>query len=143
MAFLLDVTFQDVNQLESTSSMWIEAETDAIDVIQALKAASNAKITRATISTPVPLLTITNNSPTNDNVETATSKALVSMRGADAGSSGKPFATARVGIPAPIGSLINGQSGDATNAELQALKSHVISKTGVQMDQITRVVYNR
>jgi hypothetical protein len=143
VAFLLDVTFQDINQVESTSSMWIAAETDAPAVLAALKAASNAKILRATISTPVPLLTITNNSPTNDNVETATSKALVYMRGADAGSSGKPFATARVGIPAPKGTLINGQSGDVTDAELQALKSHVLSKTGVQMDQITKVVYSR
>lgn len=143
MAYLLDVTFQDINQVESVSSLWVNVETDVTDVIAAMKAASNAKILRATLSTPVPLIAITNNIPTAANVETATSKAIVSMRGADAGSSGKPFATARVGIPAPIGTLINGESGDTTDAELQSLKSKVLSKTGVQMDQITSVKYNR
>lgn len=143
MAYLLDVFFQDINQKESTSSLWVNVETDVPDVLAAMKAASNAKILRATLSTPVPLIALTDNIPTAANVETATSKAIVSMRGADAGSSGKPFATARVGIPAPIGSLINGQSGDVSDAELQSLKSKVLSKTGVQMDQITSVKYSR
>lgn len=143
MAYLLNVTFQDINQKESKSSLWINVESDVNAILTALKAASNAKILRATLSTPVPLVTITNNIPAAANVETATSKALVSMRGADAGSSGKPFATATIGIPAPIGSLINGQSGDVSDAELQSLKSKVLSKTGVQMDQITSVKYSR
>jgi hypothetical protein len=143
MAYLLDVTFRDINQLESISSVWVNVETDVDNVVAAMKAASNAKIVRATLSTPVPLVTLTNNQPAAANVETATSKAIVSMRGADAGSSGKPFATARVGIPAPIGTIINGQSGDVSDAELQSLKSKVLSKTGVQMDQITSVKYSR
>lgn len=143
MAFLLDVTFQDINQRESISGVWINTEGDAEGVLAAMKAASNAKILRATISTPVPLVTLTDNIPAAANVETATSKAIVSMRGADAASSGVPFATARVGIPAPIGTLINGLSGDATDAELQSLKSKVLSKTGVQMDQVTSVKYSR
>lgn len=143
MAYLLDVTFQDINQKESVSSLWVNVETDVPDVLAAMKAASNAKILRATLSTPVPLIALTDNIPTSANVETATSKAIVSMRGADAGSSGRPFATARVGIPAPLGSLINGLSGDVSDAELQSLKSKVLSKTGVQMDQITSVKYSR
>lgn len=143
MSYLLDVTFQDINQLESVSSLWVNVETDVAAVLDAMKLASNAKIQRATLSTPVPLVTITNNIPAAANVETATSKAIVAMRGADAGSSGRPFATATVGIPAPIGSLINGQSGDVSDAELQSLKSKILSKTGVQMDQVTSVKYNR
>jgi hypothetical protein len=143
MAFLLDVTFQDVNQLESKSSMWIDSEADSVAVLAALKAASNAKILRATLSTPVPLVTITNNDATAANVETATSKAIISMRGADAASSGEPFAHVRVGIPAPIGSLINGLSGDVTNAEVQSLKTKVLSKSGVQMDVVESIKYNR
>lgn len=143
MAYLLDVTFQDINQQESVSSMWVNVETDVTAVIAALKAASNAKILRATLSTPVPLIAITNNIPAAANVETVTSKALIYMRGADAGSSGRPFATAVVGVPAPIGSLINGASGDVSDAEVQSLKSKVLSKTGVQMDQVTAIKYNR
>jgi hypothetical protein len=143
MAYLLDVTFQDVNQLESKSSMWVNVETDVAAVLTALKAASNAKILKASLSTPVPLIAITNNDAVSANVETATSKAIIQMRGADAGSSGEPFAHARIGIPAPIGSLINGLSGDVTNAEVQSLKSKVLSKTGVQMDTVESIKYSR
>lgn len=143
MAYLLDVTFQDVNQLTSKSSMWVNVETDVPNVLNALKAASNAKIVHATLSTPVPLIAITNNDATAANVETVTSKAIISMRGADAGSSGEPFAHARVGIPAPIGTLINGISGDITNAEAQSLMTKVLSKTGVQMDVIESIKYSR
>jgi hypothetical protein len=143
MAYLLEVTFQDVNQLESKSSMWVNVETDVDAVIAACKAASNAKITKATLSTPVPLLTITNNDAVAENVETATSKAIISMRGADAGSSGEPFAHVRIGIPAPKGSMINGASGDVTEAEVQSLKSKVLSKTGVQMDVVESIKYAR
>lgn len=143
MAYLLDVTFQDINQLESKSSMWVNVETDVTAVIAALKAASNAKILRATLSTPVPLIAITNNTAAAANVETATSKAVIQMRGADAGSSGEPFAHARVGIPAPIGTLINGLTGDINNAEAQSLMTKVLSKTGVQMDVIETIKYSR
>lgn len=143
MAYLLDVTFQDINQLESKSSMWVNVETDVTAVIAALKAASNAKILKATLSTPVPLVTITNNDAVAANIETATSKAVIQMRGADAGSSGEPFARVRVGIPAPIGTMINGLSGDVTEAEVQSLKSKIISKTGVQMDTVESIRYNR
>src|SRR4051812_2202105 len=128
MAFLLDVTFQDINQLESRSSMWVDTEENVQAVLDALKLASNAKITKASLSTPVPLVTITNNDAVAANVETATQKAIIQMRGADAASSGEPFAHARIGIPAPIGSLINGLSGDVTDAEVQSLKSKVLSK---------------
>lgn len=143
MAFLLDVTFQDINQRESISSMWIDDELHAPDVIAALKAASNAKILRATISTPVPLTTLTGNDATAANVETVTQKAVISMRGADAGSTGVPFATARVGIPAPIGTLINGLSGDTTNGEAQSLMTKVLSKSGVQMSTIDKITYSK
>jgi hypothetical protein len=143
MAYLLDVTFQDVNQAVSQSSMWVNVETDVTAVIAALKAASNAKITRATLSTPVPLIAITNNDAVANNVETATCKAIIAMRGADAGSSGEPFAHVRVGIPAPIGTLINGLSGNITDAEVQSLKSKVLSKTGVQMDVVESIKYKR
>jgi hypothetical protein len=143
MAYLLEVTFQDVNQLESKSSMWVNVETDVTAVINACKLASNAKITKATLSTPVPMLEITNNDAVAQNVETATSKAIISMRGADAGSSGEPFAHVRIGIPAPIGTLVNGLSGDVTAAEVQSLKSKVLSKTGVQMDVVESIKYAR
>jgi hypothetical protein len=143
MAFLLDVTFQDINQLESKSSMWVNTEENVPDVLTALKAASNAKILRATLSTPVPLTTITDNDAVSANVETATSKAIIQMRGADEGSSGEPFAHVRIGIPAPIGSLINAQSGDVNNAEVQSLKTKVLSKTGVQMDVVESIKYSR
>jgi hypothetical protein len=143
MAFLLDVTFQDINQLESKSSMWVNTEENVPDVLDALKAASNAKILKATLSTPVPLTTITNNDAVAANVETATSKAIIQMRGADAGSSGEPFAHVRIGVPAPIGTLVNGLSGDITNSEVQSLKTKVLSKTGVQMDVVESIKYNR
>ncbi len=143
MAFLLTVYWKDAQLELATSRMWINNEADAPAVLAALKLASNAQITQALLSTPVPLVAITNNDATNDNVETARTKALVKMRGADAGSSAAQFAFVHIGIPAPIGSLINARYGDVNNAELQSLKVKVLSETGVQMDKVEQISYSR
>lgn len=143
MAFLLELSFRDVNGLVADRTCYINQESDAPAVIKDFDDCTNALITSARILTPVPLQTITGNNATNDNVETAKCKAKISLRGADAGSLADPFATAHISIPAPIGSLINGKSGDVTNGALQSLKTKVLSKNGVQMDTVTKVTYSK
>lgn len=143
MAFLLSVDWQDAQGEDSTTSQWLVDEGDAQDVLDALKAASNAKITAARISTPVPLTTITDNTASAANVETVKTKAKVKFRGADVGSTGKPFAYVTIGIPAPKGDLINSKYGDVTNAELQSLKVKIQSESGVSMDTVESITYGR
>lgn len=143
MAFLLEIDFRDVNGKTASRSCYINQESDAPLVVKMFDDCSNALITAARILTPVPLQLITGNSATNDNVETAKTKAKVKLRGADAGSLAQPFDYVTISIPAPIGTLINGQSGDVSNSELQSLKTKVLSRAGVQMDTIEKVYYSR
>lgn len=143
MSYLLHISWIDVNGLTGTSSAWVASTDDGLTVAKAFKAASNAKITAAELRETVPLQTITNNDPTAANVETAKTKAKIRMKGADAGSLAAPFAYVTVGIPAPIGTLINGLTGDTSNTDANNLTSHVLSPSGVQMATIDKIYYGR
>jgi hypothetical protein len=141
MADLLFVEFRDINGMVASTSFYLNDPADAGAMLTALKAASNALITRAELRESVPIVTLINNTATNNNVETARTKAKVRMRGADAGSPAAPFAFVTLGIPAPIGALINGPFGDNTNTDVNDLMSHVLSQTGVQMSTVQKIYY--
>lgn len=143
MSVYVSAELTDINEKKAVTGAWVADAAAADDYLAALKAASNAKISKAWLSTPVPLTTITNNDATAANVETVRTKALVKMRGADTGSAAEPFARVTIGIPAPIGTLINGATGDVTDAEIQSLKTKVLSRTGVQMSTVERIQYSR
>lgn len=141
MSYLLHIEWVDVNGETGSSSAWVASTDDGLTVAKAFKAASNARITSAELRETVPLQTITNNTASNNNVETAKTKAKIKMRGADAGSLASPFAYVTVGIPAPIGTLINGVVGDTSNTDANDLASHVLSPSGVQMSSIEKIYY--
>lgn len=143
MAILTTVYFQDAQGEQATSSNWCNDEGTANSYIAAMKAGSNAQILRATLSTPVPLQSITNNDATAANNETVKAKALVKFRGADLGSGARPFAYVSLKIPAPIGSLINAKYGDPTNSDLVSLAGNVLSASGVAMNTVEYVRYSR
>lgn len=143
MSVYVQAEMTDINGEKASTGAWVADAAAADDYLVALKNASNAYISKAWLSTPVPLTTITNNDAVAENVETVRSKVQVKMRGADTGSAAEPFARVTVQIPAPIGSLINGATGDVSNAELQSLKTKVLSRTGVQMSVVERIQYSR
>lgn len=143
MAFYSVVTLKDINGLKANVGFWTGSKVDGSAAILALGNASNAGIFRATISTPIPLQALTNNTAAAANVETVRTKAKVRMRGADAGSLASPFAYVTIGIPAPIGTLINGLEGDTQNADLQNLVGKVLSTSGVTMSVVQSVKYSR
>lgn len=143
MSIYITAEMTDINNKKSVVGAWVADAGAGDNYLAALKAASNAKISKAWVSTPVPLTTITNNDAVAENVETVTTKALIKMRGADTGSAANPFARVTIGIPAPIGTLINGETGDVSNAEIQSLKVKVLSNTGVQMSVVERIQYSR
>lgn len=143
MAFLVEIDFKDVNGDTSSSSAYVATKADGLSFIQQMDAKSNALVLEARILTPVPLQTITNNDAAAANVETVKTKAKIRMRGFDTGSLANPVAHTTIGIPAPIGTLINGKTGDNTNADVVALATHVLSEHGVQMTAVERIKYSR
>lgn len=143
MAFLLEVDFRDVNGEVSSTSVYVATRADGLAVIQQLDVRTNALITGARLVTPIPLQTIINNDAVAANVETARTKAKIRLRGFDTGSLANPLAHATIGVPAPIGTLINGLSGDNTNADAVGLASHVLSASGVQMTAVEKIYYSR
>lgn len=143
MAFLVEHTWGDINGERITLTTWVNAEADAQTLLEKIDAASNAVLIEAHISTPIPLQALTNNDAVAANNESAATKAVVTFRGADAGSLAKPFDEVTIGIPAPIGSLINGLSGDVTNADLVALAGLIVSEHGVTMSSVSKLKYKR
>jgi len=143
MALLISSFWRDVNGEEVELGFWVADLAGAQTALEHIDAVSNAKLIRADVSTPVPLQTIINNDAAAANVETARCKAKIKMRGADTGSLAAPFDEATVSIPAPIGTLINGKSGDPTNADVVGLVSHVLSDSGVQMTSVKSITYSR
>jgi hypothetical protein len=141
MSVFLNVMFIDVNGLEANTGFYIDSAANAVTVVTAIKAITNAKIVSAEIQTPIGIQLVTNNDAVAANVETAKTKAKIRMRGADLGSTARPFAFATVSIPAPIGTLINGLSGDVTNPDVDGVKSHVLSASGVTMSTVERIYY--
>jgi hypothetical protein len=139
----LKTTFEDVNGLTAVTGFFIDSDADAPDILAALKAASNAKIIKAEFQIPIEIQTLLLNNAVAANIETCRSKMHIRMRGADTGSVARPFAYATISIPAPIGTVINGLTGDVTNADVDGVKSHVLSASGVTMSTVEKIWYGR
>lgn len=114
----------------------------ALSAVTLLKLLSNAKIIAANYSTPLDLTGIAANNAVAANVESAKFKMAVQLSG------DKPAnATARPGVkllvPAPVGSLINGLTGDPTNAAFTNLLAQIQSNRGETLNRVDRVAYVR
>lgn len=143
MSVYVTLVMQDINSEKSTVGAWVADAAAALTYAQAIKAASNAYIVEGFISTPVAIGGLASNVASATNVETVRSKAMVKMRGINGDSTAEPFSHVTVQIPAPLGTLINGLTGDPTQADLVALMGKVKSNTGVQMTVVERIQYSR
>jgi hypothetical protein len=142
MAVELSVTWQDVNGLTSTERFAVVDAANAALVLPKLKLLSNAKIVSAAINTPLDITGLANNNAASANVETARTKMNIGLSGnKPAGATARP--KTRLGIPAPVGSYINGLSGDVTNADIVALLANVVSNRGEAMTKVDRVAYSK
>lgn len=142
MAQLVNVGLEDANGETASVESWVP-DGGAMAFLLALKLATNAKISWATLSKPVDLVTITGNSPSGNNVETVKSKLTIRAMGVDLGSAAAPIAYAQVSIPAWVGDAYPYSPTSATGLIIKSLAGLLISETGVSMAEVKSVRVHR
>lgn len=142
MAVGLEVSYIDVNGVPATNRLSIDAAANAATVAQQLKQLTNCKIVAANILTPVDISGLTSNTASATNNESAKFKMAISLTGPiPAGATRRPGTI--IQVPAPVGTLINGASGDPTLAAFTALLAHVTTNRGEVLDTVKSVNYIR
>jgi len=142
MAVELEISYLDVNGESATNSVSIDAAANAAATVQLFKNTSNCRVVKASIITPVDISGLTGNTSAAANVESAKFKMAVSLSGPiPSGATQRPRVTFQ--IPAPLGTLINGRSGDPANAAFTAFLAHVVSNRGEVLDTVDSVNYVR
>lgn len=142
MAVGLEISYLDVNGVPATNRLSIDAAANAAAVAALLKALTNAKIVSANILTPVDISGLAGNAAAAANVESAKFKMAISLTGPiPAGATRRPGTI--IQVPAPLGTLINGTSGDPANAAFTALLTHVQTNRGETLDTVKSVNYVR
>jgi len=144
MAQKLNVHLTDINGETSGTKFWCNDVPTAILALQNIANLSNAQITSAYMTQPLSLTGYTlKANALAANVETALNRVKVHMSGADVGSVANPRDDAILGIPAPIGDLVNGLEGSPTDARLTPLIGVIMTAADVTTDRIDRVFYSR
>lgn len=143
MARILHVTLRDVNGVTSGTHFWCNDLVTAIAACQSIANLSNAQIVGAYLSEPLDLTQISNNNTSNNNVETLKTRAIVRLSGPDPGSVANPRSYCRVTIPAPVGSIINGLTGDPAGALVTPFIGKVLTLSDVTTDRIDKVYYGK
>lgn len=138
----LSVSWQDVNGVKAKNTPHILDTAGPAAVCQALANLSNAAIIGAKISTPVTISGLTSNTATNTNVESAKFKMRLSYSG-PIPAGGAERAKCSVEVPAPLGTVINGLSGDLTNSDALALIPLLCDTWGNPMDTLDKIEYVR
>jgi hypothetical protein len=143
LARKLTVSFQDVNGIFAATHFWCNDLVTAIAAMQSLANLSNAQIVGGYLAQPIDLAGVTGNTASNANVETARTKAIISLSGADLGSVAAPRQSMRIAVPAPVGSIINGINGDPAGALVTPFIGKTTTNSGVLTDRIDRVYYSK
>lgn len=141
MAELLTIGFKDINGISATTKFWCNTAIEAALALQNAANLSNAQIVYAGLTKPLDLTAVAANVASNANVETAKTKLVLSLFGPDAGSVARKEAKCFLRIPAPDGTLLNGNVFDA--ARLNPLIPLILSHTGVAMTGIRKVRYEK
>jgi hypothetical protein len=140
MAVEVSISWFDANGDTASNSFTVADAAAAASALAALHAISNAGVSAASYATPLDLAGLT--TPVAANVESAKFKMAITMSG------DKPVgATARpkviLQVPAPIGTLINGKSGDPANVAFTALLPLIKTNRGETLNKIDSVNYIR
>jgi len=138
MSTLLEVSYLDANGNTSTNEVTVADLESAQFLLPKLKKLTNCKILSARLIQPVDVGFIASNNAVAANVESAKFKMAISMTGPiAAGATAAPNVT--IQIPAPVGSYVNGLSGDPTNADITTLLANVQSNRGETLDTVRKV----
>lgn len=143
MAQKLTVNFKDVNGEGSRTQFWCNDTPTAVQAAQALSNLSNAQIVSAYLTRDLDISEIPNNTAVAANVETVYSKAKVRFSGPDEGSVSAPRLEATLSIPAPVGTIINGETGLTSQVLLQPFVGLIATYNGLATDRIDKVYYSR
>jgi hypothetical protein len=140
MASGMTVSYRDVNGITASNRFAIGDPADGPSLLAALDALTNAAIVESNTLTPVDLTGLSAASATNN--ESAKFKMAITMSGPiPTGGTVRPKVI--IQIPAPLGTLINGLSGDPTNALFTALLAFITTNRGETLDKVDSVNYVR
>lgn len=140
MSVLLTISYQDINGVGSTNSFTVADNAAAVASCAAIKKLTNCKIMSAALATPVDISGVANNNAAANNVESAKFKMAVHLSAnPPAGATARPGVTLK--IPAPVGTYINGLTGDPANPDIVALLATVQSNRGEAMTKVDKVLY--
>lgn len=143
MGQLCTINVKDVNGLGSKTQFWTNDTVSALGAAQAIANLSNAQIVSCYLTREVDISGIANNVATAANVETVAEKAKIRLSGGDATSAGALRLTATIAIPAPVGTIINAQTGAVNGALVTPFIGKVTTYNGLVTDQVDKVYYSR
>jgi oxalate decarboxylase/phosphoglucose isomerase-like protein (cupin superfamily) len=115
----------------------------AVGAVQAVANLSNAAVVSAYLTKDVDLSAIANNNAVAANVETVTEKAKIRLSGGDSESAGALRLTVTISIPAPVGSIIDAQTGAINGALVTPFVGKVTTYNGLSTDTVDKVYYSR
>lgn len=139
----LTVNVKDVNGLNSKTDFWVNDTVAALGAVQAVANLSNAAVVSAYLTKDVDISAIAANNAVAANVETVTEKAKIRLSGADSGSAGALRLTVTISIPAPVGSIIDAQTGAVNGALVTPFVGKVTTYNGLTTDTVDKVYYSR
>jgi hypothetical protein len=143
MGQLLTINVVDVNGINSKTQFWCNDTLNAVGAVQAVANLSNAQVVSAYLTQEVDISSISNNNAVAANVETATEKAKVRLSGQDGSSAGATRLTATISIPAPVGTIINAQTGAVDGALVTPFVGKVTTYNGLTTDRVDKVYYSK
>jgi len=139
----LTVNVKDVNGLNSKTDFWVNDTVAALGAVQAIANLSNAAVISAYLTHELDISGISNNVAVAANVETVAEKAKIRLSGPDEGSAGATRLTVTVSIPAPVGTIINAETGAVNGALVTPFIGKVTTYNCLTTDTVDKVYYSR
>lgn len=140
MAGEAELSYVDVNGIPASNRFVVDDAAAAATSLALFKKLTNSRIKAARFSTPVDVSGVAANVAAAANVETARAKMIITLSAPPA-DVGLARQTVTLQIPAPVGTYINGLTGDPTNADIVALLGVVRTSTGAVCDKVEKVAY--
>lgn len=143
MGQLCTIGVKDVNGVGSKTQFWTNDTVSALGAAQSIAKLSNAQVVSCYLTKDVDISFLEDNDAVAANVETVTEKAKIRLSGSDPASAGALRLTATISIPAPVGTIINAQTGAVDGALVTPFIGVVTTYNGLVTDRIDKVYYSR
>lgn len=139
----LTVNVKDVNGLNSKTDFWVNDTLAAEQAVQAVANLSNAAVVSAYLTQDVDISGLASNVAVAANIETVNEKAKIRLSGPDSESAGALRLTATISIPAPVGTIINAQTGAVDGSLVTPFVGKITTYNGLVTDTVDKVYYSR